>query len=94
MSVPEVYTLLKAYIISINLLALGLFAIDKYYAKKGRWRIKESTLLWVAFLGGAAGSLLGMAAFRHKTKKKRFTILVPLFLVLQIVVPVILMMGL
>ena len=36
-----------------------------------------------AFLGGGAGALLAMQICHHKTKKKRFTVLVPLFLLLH-----------
>ena len=60
--------------------------IDKKKAEKGRWRIKESTLLTLALLGGSIGEMLGMYVFRHKTKKPRFFIGVPVMLVLQIIV--------
>ena len=59
--------------------------IDKKKAEKGRWRIKESTLLTLALLGGSIGEMLGMYVFRHKTKKPRFFIGVPVMLVLQII---------
>lgn len=44
----------------------------------------EKTLFIIAFLGGAAGSVLGMRIFKHKTKHMKFVILMPLCLVLQI----------
>ena len=59
--------------------------MDKNYAKKNRWRIPEAVLLFFAFAGGSLGSLLGMQVFRHKTKKLKFRILVPLFLLLHVV---------
>lgn len=62
---------------------LVMFA-DKQKAKKGRWRIPERTLLTVAALGGSIGCLLGMYLFRHKTKHPKFTVGVPLILVLQL----------
>ena len=73
---------------AVNLRAFALYGIDKLKAKKGAWRIPESTLLLVAFLGGSLGALLGMELFRHKTKHAKFRILVPLFLILHIALAV------
>ena len=58
--------------------------IDKEKARRHRWRISEATLFTVALLGGSAGVLLGMYAFRHKTKHRRFTIGVPVILLAQL----------
>lgn len=69
----------------INLITFSAFGIDKWKAKHDRWRIPESTLLLLAFFGGSAGAFAGMKVFRHKTRHRKFTILVPLFLVLQII---------
>ena len=60
-----------------------VYGIDKRKAEQHRWRISEATLLSLAFFGGALGALMGMLFFRHKTRKTKFRILVPLFLVLQ-----------
>ena len=54
--------------------------VDKWKAKKNRWRIRESTLLLVAALGGSVGSLAGMYLFRHKTLHLKFTVGIPLIL--------------
>ena len=43
-----------------------------------------STLLGLAAAGGSVGALLGMHLFHHKTRKKKFTIGVPLMLAAQI----------
>ena len=68
----------------INALGLLLMRIDKEKACRHRWRISEATLFTVALLGGSAGVLLGMYAFRHKTKHRRFTIGVPVILLAQL----------
>ena len=73
-----------AALLLVNLVAFVAYGIDKRRAQKGRWRIPESTLLLLAFFGGALGALLGMSVFRHKTKHWKFKILVPLFLALQV----------
>ena len=66
-----------------NLLVMTLYGADKRRAVRGRWRIPEKTLLLAAFLYGGLGALAGMRMFRHKTKHRLFTILVPLALFLQ-----------
>ena len=73
------------FLIIINITAYLLFGYDKYCAKRDAWRIPEATLLLAALAGGAAGALLGMKMFRHKTKKPLFSIGVPLLLAAQTV---------
>ena len=73
---------------AINMVTFILYGWDKQCARKGRWRVPEKVLLGFAFFGGSVGALLGMRAFRHKTKHRKFSILVPLFLVLHIVLAV------
>lgn len=77
--------LIAIYLVAINLFAYILYAIDKYKSKKSKWRIPEKTLITTALLGGSIGALLAMKMFRHKTKHKKFTIGIPLILVLQII---------
>ena len=72
------------YLILVNALGFLLMLTDKIKAKKNRWRIRESTLLLVAALGGSVGSLLGIYIFRHKTLHLKFTVGIPVILVLQI----------
>ena len=57
---------------AISLLAFILYGIDKQKARRGLWRISEKTLLLTSFLGGAAGGLLAMQLFRHKTRHPYF----------------------
>ncbi len=66
-----------AYLLFINLLAFVLYGVDKRKARREEYRIPESTLLWMARLGGGVGSWLGIKAFHHKTKHSRFRIAVP-----------------
>lgn len=40
------------YLVIINLIAFAMMYIDKKKAKWGKWRIKESTLFTLVFLGG------------------------------------------
>lgn len=70
--------------ILMSLVSFCVYAYDKRQAKAGGWRIPERTLLLLAFAFGAPGALAGMRVMHHKTLKKRFTLSVPAFLVLQL----------
>ena len=83
--------LLIYYLLIINALAFLLMLVDKWKAKKNRWRIRESTLMLVAALGGSVGSLLGMYAVRHKTQHLKFTVGIPLILAAQCLIAVLVM---
>ena len=75
-------------LVAVNLVSFTLYGLDKLKAKKGLWRIRESTLLLVALLGGSLGALLGMEVFRHKTKHWQFKVLVPVFFILHLALAV------
>ncbi|MBR8703846.1 DUF1294 domain-containing protein [Porphyromonas levii] len=74
-----IFTVIIAYLLIINAVSFVVYGVDKYKARHQKWRIPEATLLTLAAIGGAAGALLGMVVFRHKTKHLRFVLLVPLF---------------
>ena len=74
------------YLLVINLITFVAMFIDKKKAEKGAWRISESTLLTMALIGGSIGGIAGMYTFRHKTKKARFWLGMPVMLILQIVI--------
>lgn len=68
----------------LGFLAFLLYGIDKLKAKCHTWRIKESVLLGIAFLGGAVGAILGMLVFRHKTRHWYFRVVALLGLCWQL----------
>lgn len=82
----DVITLLLIYFISLNTLGLFLMGLDKYKAKKQLWRIPESTLFIIAIIGGSIGAIIGMYAFRHKTRRWYFVYGLPAILFLQIAI--------
>ena len=63
---------------ALSLITYALFAWDKRCALKGKRRVSEANLLWLPVLGGASGAWLAMRRLRHKTKQRRFRVLVPL----------------
>lgn len=77
---------LLVYLLLVNALGFLLMLIDKEKAKKNRWRIPESTLFAVSILGGSLGSLAGMRLFRHKTKKLRFSLGIPILVTIHAIV--------
>ena len=81
---PSVRSLV-IYLLGINVLTFLIYAIDKWKARRGKWRIPEDTLIWLAIAGGSVGALLGMYFFRHKTQHKKFTLGVPAILLVQAV---------
>ena len=77
--------LLILYSVVINIITYTYFSIDKKRSMKGQWRIPESKLLFLSFIGGSIGGLLGMFTLRHKTKKLKFKFLMPIFLLTNII---------
>ena len=73
-------------LLALNVGVWLMYGIDKWKAKSGRWRIPEKVLLLAAFAGGSVGALAGMMMFRHKTKKAKFVISVPIFFVIHCVI--------
>ena len=76
--------IILGYLLLLNLVAFVVYGIDKYKARKGKWRIPESTLLTLAMFGGSIGAWLAMKAFHHKTMHKQFYIGVPTIIILQL----------
>ena len=75
---------LLIYLLTINALGFWIMLDDKQRARKKRWRVPEATLLTVAILGGSAGCFLGMRLCRHKTRKPKFSIGIPVILLAQV----------
>ena len=72
------------YLLAINAVAFIIYGIDKYKAKKAKWRIPEATLLLLAVLGGSIGAWMGMKVWHHKTMHKKFKYGIPAILLIQI----------
>lgn len=66
-----------------NGLVFLVYALDKWKARRGRWRTPEATLLWLAAVGGGLGATLAIFLIRHKSRKPLFAFGVPLMLAAQ-----------
>ena len=72
---------LLLYFLFMSIAAFLAMKRDKESAKiPGERRIPERTLLLLSFFGGAAGSLLAMKKYRHKTLHNRFRYGIPVML--------------
>lgn len=78
-----------SYLLLVSIFTFFVYGIDKSKAKKGKTRIKESTLLLLGSIGGAIGSFLGRIIFHHKTDKKYFSISIIFSLLLEIALAII-----
>ena len=78
------HSCLTYYLIAINAVAFIMYGIDKYKAKKAKWRISEATLLLLAVLGGSIGAWMGMKVWHHKTMHKKYKYGIHAILMIQI----------
>ena len=78
------HSCLVCYLLAINAVTFIVYGIDKYKAKKTKWRISEATLLLLAVLGGSIGAWIGMKVWHHKTMHKKFKYGIPAILLMQI----------
>ena len=76
--------IILGYLLAVNITSFLLYGIDKYKAKKGRWRISEATLLLMAVIGGSIGAWVGMRIWHHKTMHKKFKYGIPVIIIMQI----------
>lgn len=83
MDTPHLF--LTYLLLAINVLTFLIYGLDKYKAKRAKWRISERTLLYMALMGGSIGAWLGMKVWHHKTMHKKFKYGIPAILSLQIV---------
>ena len=81
---PEMMNIILYYLLAVNIATFLLYGIDKYKAKKGRWRISEATLLTMAAIGGSIGAWAGMRLWHHKTMHKKFKYGIPVIIIMQI----------
>lgn len=77
---------LLIYLLIISIISCIITIYDKYCAVRGKWRVKEFTLLLLSIMGGSVFMYLTMLAIRHKTRKSRFMIGIPIIIICQILI--------
>lgn len=71
-------------LIAACVLSFVMYGYDKKMAVQDGWRVRESVLLVSAAAGGAFGALAAMVLFRHKIRKAKFYVTVPLLCILWV----------
>ena len=72
------------YLLAVNIATFLLYGVDKYKAKKNKWRISEATLLTMAAIGGSIGDWICMRLWHHKKMHKKSKYGIPFIITLQI----------
>ena len=80
--------IILGYLLAVNIATFFLYGIDKYKAKKGKWRVSEATLLMMAVIGGSIGAWAGMRLWHHKTMHKKFKYGIPIIIIFQVALAV------
>lgn len=75
---------LLVYSVLIGSIAVIVTCVDKRAAVRHRRRVPEATLLLLAALGGSLPMLVTMCRIRHKTRKPKFMVGIPLILLAQL----------
>ena len=66
-----------------NIFVFIIYGADKLCARLHKRRIRERTLISLAYLIAGVGAMFGMVVFNHKTSKMKFRILIPLSVVIS-----------
>lgn len=74
------------YLAVMNVVTFFMYGVDKWKAKRSKWRVSEAVLILMAVLGGSVGAWLGMKAWHHKTQHKKFRYGLPFILIAQIAI--------
>lgn len=77
--------ILHIYIILVSIFSIVITIYDKFAAKIGIQRVRESFLFLLSFLGGGVAMFATMLIIRHKTKHLNFMIGIPIIIVVQLV---------
>ena len=85
MRIEMINEALQYYLITINIATFLVYGLDKWKAKKSKWRIREAALLGLAVLGGRIGAWLGMKVWHHKTMHKKFKYGIQAILIIQLI---------
>ena len=66
---------LKYAYYGLSIITFIAYAYDKFKAKRNAWRTPESTLHFLALLGGWPGAAIAQQVFRHKSSKPDFRVM-------------------
>lgn len=84
MQMQWIFEFLLIWFAVVSLAAVIITVADKVFARKGKWRIPEATLILVGLAGGALAMLITMKVIRHKTLHNKFMLGLPAEIILHI----------
>ena len=73
-----------SFLVAVNFVTFIFVGYDKSIVRRPVYRVPESVLLWLAFLGGSLAAGLAVLFFRHKTRKRTFVLAYLAILFVQI----------
>lgn len=85
--------LLLFWYLGFSVLTFIITGVDKHAARRGWWRVRESTLHTLALAGGWPGVILAVRCFRHKTRKKRFLTVLGLISLVHVLIWIVLVVA-
>ena len=84
---PQGIKIQLIYFLIISVIGLIITVYDKIAAKAAhRHRVPEKTLILFGFFGGALAMYITMLLIRHKTRKKKFMLSFPLFIIMHLAI--------
>ena len=72
------------YLFVINIISIFAVLFDKTAARNGEKRISEKSLITLAVMGGGVAMYVAMRIIRHKTRKNKFMVGIPVIVMLEI----------
>lgn len=72
MQVNSSFYFLAFWYVFASAITFWVYLRDKWAAKSARWRTRESTLHFLALIGGWPGAWLAQRVLRHKSRKSTF----------------------
>ena len=76
---------LIAYMALVSIVSVITTVYDKISARNKGRRISEATLLMLGAFGGAFAMMITMQIIRHKTRKPKFTVTLPILAALHFI---------
>lgn len=74
------------YLCVITIVAVVVTCADKFAAVKNLYRVPERVLIIIAAVGGGVGMYLTMRLIRHKTRKPKFMLGIPVIVAVELAV--------
>ena len=78
------YIILSLYFVLISVISITVTIVDKINAVRNKRRVSEKVLFTLAILGGSVCMYITMLVIRHKTRKLKFMLGIPLIALLQL----------